>query len=105
MKYTKGEWKVVGFLGEHEEMGAVIKSGDKVIGHTAGGLRYHSKPEEWGEYRANAQLIAAAPRMHSLLATLWEWLNEEPRGLESDRPGLLDEWANILDTIAEGRTQ
>jgi len=70
MNYTKGEWKVVGFLGEHDEMGAVIKSGGKLIAHTAGGLRYHSKPEEWGEYHANAHLIVAAPLMYETLKAI-----------------------------------
>jgi hypothetical protein len=68
--FTKGKWKVVGFLGEHDEMGAIIKSGDKTIAHTVGGLRYHSKPEEWGEYHANANLIAASPDMYKALKAI-----------------------------------
>ncbi len=71
---VKEEWEVVGYLGEHEETGAVIKAGAKSIATTAGGLRYDSPKEDWAEYYTNARLIAAAPNTAYALQELITFL-------------------------------
>lgn len=62
--HTPGPWKVAGFAGEHDEGGARIasvKDGQSVC-YTALAIR-----GMWGQYIADANLIAAAP---DLLAAL-----------------------------------
>jgi len=109
MSYTRGEWKVVGFLGEHDEMGAIIKADNKTIAHTVGGLRYHSKPEEWGEYHANAQLIAAAPELYEAckgFTTILEEFNNMLLTHKSDKDivARLDYLLDTYGAIAEQAT-
>ena len=39
----------------------------------------------------HAHLIAASPRMHKLLLTLWDFLQTTPTGIEGDHPGFVGE--------------
>lgn len=64
-KFTKGEWYIAGYAGEHDEHGASIKSGDDFICSTSS-LRNGN----WGEYFANAKLVAAAPKLFECLIAM-----------------------------------
>lgn len=77
LKHTPGPWKIKGYAGEHDEDGALIAAGDKNICSTSGGLRENSSPKEWGEYYANANLIAIAPDM---LEAMIEFCDRVDRG-------------------------
>ena len=72
----------------------------QVITQDGNHLCYIEQDPVW-EY---AHLIAAAPKMHKLLTTLWGILQEKPTGLESYHPGFMDELTDILDSV-EGREQ
>ena len=62
--YTPGPWHIEGFMGQHGEDGAAIRSNDeRRIASTWGGLREMSTPAEWARYHADALLIAAAPEL------------------------------------------
>jgi len=52
---TKGECKIVGYAGEHDEGGAVIKCGDIHVCSTS-----YARKDKWDEYHDNAKFISFA---------------------------------------------
>lgn len=95
-KHTSGPWTIIGYAGEHEEDGAIIKSGDKTICTTSGGLRQNSPPEEWRRYYADAKLIAVAPDLlaicKSLLKIYKKYANDSP-----DEDAIVEYAQNVID--------
>lgn len=83
-KHTPGDWEITGYLGEHDEAGAVIKCNGKHICTTHGDLRQHSSAKEWEQYYANAQLISAAPEMFEALLMAKDLCDNAGQSLDSE---------------------
>ena len=71
-KGTKGEWKIKGYAGQHDEAGASIQCNDEAICSTS-----QVRNNDWIEYEANANLIANAPKLLEALQNAYKCSGEK----------------------------
>ena len=88
LNYTKGEWTLFGDMA-----GLKVLCDNFIIALVSDGL-------DWAqEFRANANLIAAAPKQHQALVWVAEWLGIRPP--DGEKPNRADVIRIVGEALAK----